>query len=76
MRSSDKIVVKAILITENRKSALLYLSDKKGWVEVGRLFEGWLVSEIEADKVVLTRDGKSQILGYHPVPVLEGGKDE
>jgi hypothetical protein len=79
--SSDKItdktiVVKAILIAENNRTALLYLSSKKAWVKIGDLFEGWLVSEISSDRVVLTRNGKNQILGYHPVPAYEGGKNE
>ena len=76
-KSSDKtIIVKAILIAENNRTALLYLSSKKAWVKVGDLFEGWVISEISSDRVVLTRDGKNQILGYHPVPAYEGGKNE
>ena len=77
IKSSDKtIIVKAILIAENNRTALLYLSSKKAWVKVGDLFEGWVISEISSDRVVLTRDGKNQILGYHPVPAYEGDKNE
>ncbi len=77
MKSSDKtILVKAILIAENNRTALLYLSSKKAWVKVGDFFEGWVISEISSDRVVLTRDGKNQILGYRPVPEYKGGKDE
>jgi hypothetical protein len=76
-KSSNKtIIVKAILIAENNRTALLYLSSKKAWVKIGDLFEGWVVSEISSDRVVLTRDGKNQVLGYHPVPEYKGGKDE
>jgi hypothetical protein len=77
IKSSDKtIIVKAILIAENNRTALLYLSSKKAWVKVGDLFEGWVISKISSDRVVLTRDGKNQILGYHPVPAYEGDKNE
>jgi hypothetical protein len=76
VRSQDKIIVKAILISEIKRTALLYMSSKKAWVTVGDLFEGWLVSEINSDKVVLTRDGRNLILGYHPFPSIEGGRNE
>ncbi|MCJ7458055.1 MAG: hypothetical protein MUP17_03570 [candidate division Zixibacteria bacterium] len=77
IKSSDKtIIVKAILIAENNRTALLYLSSKKAWVKVGDLFEGWVISEISSVRVVLTRDGKNQVLGYHPVPAYQGGKNE
>ena len=76
VKSQDKITVKAILISDVKRSALLYMANKKAWVKVGDLFEGWLVSEINSDKVVLTRDGRDLILGYHPVPSFEGGKNE
>ena len=76
VKSQDKITVKAILISDVKRSALLYMASKKAWVKVGDLFEGWIVSEINSDKVVLTRDGRDLILGYHPVPSFEGGKNE
>jgi hypothetical protein len=76
VRSPDKIIVKAILISEVKRTALLYMSSKKAWVTVGDLFEGWLVTEINSDRVVLTRDGRNQILGYHPFPSTEGGRNE
>jgi len=76
VKGQDKITVKAILISDVKRSALLYMANKKAWVKVGDLFEGWLVSEINSDKVVLTRDGRDLILGYHPVPSFEGGKNE
>ncbi len=76
VKSQDKITVKAILISDVKKSALLYMANKKAWVKVGDLFEGWLVSKINSDGVVLTRDGRDLILGYHPVPSFEGGRNE
>jgi hypothetical protein len=71
-----KITVKAILISEDSKTALLYLGSRKAWVKEGELFEGWVVSEIGKDKVVLTKEGISQILSYHPLPVYEGSRNE
>jgi type II secretory pathway component PulC len=76
VKSQDKITVKAILISDVKKSALLYMANKKAWVKVGDLFEGWLISEINSDRVVLTRDGRDLVLGYHPVPSFEGGRNE
>lgn len=71
-----KITVKAILISEEGKTALLYFGSRKAWVNEGGLFEGWVVSEIGKDKVVLTKEGRSQILSYHPLPAYEGGRNE
>lgn len=71
-----KITVKAILISEKGKTALLYFGSRKAWVKKDDLFEGWVVSEIENDKVVLTKEGKNQILSYYPLPIYQGGGDE
>ncbi len=71
-----KITVKAILISEDGKTALLYWGSKKAWVKEGELFEGWLISEIGKDKVILTKEGVSQILSYHPLPIYEGVRNE
>ncbi|HVP37130.1 MAG TPA: hypothetical protein VMT04_09070 [Terriglobales bacterium] len=77
IKSSDQtILVKAILIAENNRTALLYLSSKKAWVKEGDIFEGWLVSQISSERVVLTKGGRNQILGYHPGPAYERGKNE
>jgi hypothetical protein len=71
-----KITVKAILISEDGKTALLYWGSKKAWVKEGELFGGWVVSEIGKDKVILTKEGISQILSYHPLPIYEGVRNE
>ena len=72
----QKITVKAILISEDGKTALLYWGSKKAWVKEGEIFEGWVISEIGKDKVILTREGISQILSYHPLPIYEGVRNE
>lgn len=71
-----KITVKAILISEDGKTALLYWGSKKAWVKEGELFEGWLISEIGEDRVILTKEGASQILSYHPLRGYEGVRNE
>ncbi|MDH4222690.1 MAG: hypothetical protein OEV55_04020 [candidate division Zixibacteria bacterium] len=70
------ITVKAILISEDGKTALLYWGSKKAWVKEGEHFEGWTVSEIGKSKVILTKEGISHVLSYHPLPAYEGGNNE
>ena len=71
-----KITVKAILISENGETALLYFGNKKAWVRPGDNFEGWDVSDIDPDRVVLIKEGENQILSYHSPPVYQRSKNE
>ncbi len=61
---SRPITVQAILLTDEEKSALLVSGDRKQWVYEGEEFDGWMVKEIRADSVVLSKSGKTCVF-YH-----------
>ena len=57
-------LVRAILITDEEKSALLVCGDKRAWVEEGDRFDDWEIKEIRKESVVLVRDGESFVFFY------------
>jgi type IV pilus biogenesis protein PilP len=59
-----RVLVKAILITDEERSALLVSGNKKTWVQVGEFFDGWRIKEIRGESVVLSRGGKTFVLFY------------
>lgn len=62
--SQKKVLVKAILITDDEKSALIVSGNKKSWVHEGEEFDGWEIKEIKKDSVVLLRAGKTYVFFY------------
>jgi hypothetical protein len=62
--SEKRVLVKAILITDEEKSALLVYGDKKSWVRQGERFDVWEIKEIRKESVVLLREGKSFVFFY------------
>lgn len=58
------VLVQAILVTDEGKSALLVSGDKKTWVHEGDWFDGWEIKEIRLESVVLLREGKTFVFFY------------
>lgn len=74
VESPKVVLVKAILITDNEKSALILSGDKESWVHEGEEFDGWEVKEIEADRVVFSRNGKTYVFFYDRSTFTEEGE--
>lgn len=68
------VVVKAILITDEEKSALIVSGSNKSWVHEGEQFDGWSIKHIERDRVVLTRAGRTYVFFYDRPGFSEEGK--
>jgi len=62
--SPKVVLVKAILITDDEKSALIVSGENGSWVHEGEEFDGWEVREIKTDSVVLWREGKTYVFFY------------
>jgi hypothetical protein len=62
--SPRTLLVKAILITDDDKSALIVSGNKKCWVREGENFDGWEIKEIKSDSVVALREGKTYVFFY------------
>jgi hypothetical protein len=72
--STKGVVVKAILITDKEKKALVASEDKKSWVHEGEKFDGWEIKEINRDNVVLSRAGKNRVFFYDRPGFTQGGE--
>ncbi|MFQ5868666.1 MAG: hypothetical protein ACE5JC_02065 [Candidatus Zixiibacteriota bacterium] len=68
------VVVKAILITDKEKKALITSGSKSRWVHEGEEFDGWEIKEIKKDSVVLSRAGKTRVFSYDRPSFSRGGK--
>jgi type IV pilus biogenesis protein PilP len=64
VRSQKMVVVKAILITDDEKAALLFSDSNKSWVHEGEELDGWEIKEIKKDRVVVLRTGKTYVFFY------------
>jgi hypothetical protein len=73
-RSEKHVLVKAILITDEEKSALLVYGDKKSWVHQGERFDVWEIKEIRKESVVLLREGKSFVFFYDRPGITREGE--
>jgi hypothetical protein len=73
-RSEKHVLVRAILITDEEKSALLVYGDKRTWVEEGDRFDVWEIKEIRKESVVLLRDGKSFVFFYDRPGITREGE--
>jgi len=73
-QSQKRVLVKAILITDEEKSALIVSGYKKSWVYEGEEFDGWEVKQIRKDGVVLSRSGKTYVFFYDRVGFTEEGE--
>ncbi|TET68723.1 MAG: hypothetical protein E3J45_02790 [Candidatus Zixiibacteriota bacterium] len=72
--STETVLVKAILITDNEKKALIASGSKSCWVHEGEEFDGWEIKEIKKDSVVLHRGGKTCVFFYDRPGFTQGGK--
>jgi len=73
-QSPKRVVVQAILISDDEKSALIVSGNKKSWVHQGEEFDGWKIMEIRKDSVVLFRGGKTFVFFYGRSGVTKEGK--
>lgn len=73
-RSEKHVLVRAILITDEEKSALLVYGDKRTWVNEGDRFDVWEIKEIRKESVVLLREGKSFVFFYDRPGIIREGE--
>jgi type IV pilus biogenesis protein PilP len=66
------VLVKAILITDEEKSALIVSGGEKSWVHEGEEFDGWRIEQIKKDSVTLSKEGKTYVLFYDRFVITEG----
>jgi len=72
--SERRVLVKAILITDEEKSALLVYGDKRTWVSEGDRFDVWEIKEIRKESVVLLREGKAFVFFYDRPGITREGE--
>ena len=72
--SEKHLLVRAILVTDEEKSALLSYGDKRAWVEEGDRFDVWEIKEIRKESVVLARDGESFVYFYGRPGITKEGE--
>ncbi len=63
-KSPKWVQIKAILITDDGKTALIVSGGKKSWVHEGEQFDGWEIKEIREESVVLLKEGKTFVFFY------------
>jgi type IV pilus biogenesis protein PilP len=73
-RSENMVLVKAILITDDEKSALIVSGGKETWVHEGEEFDGWEIKEITKDSVVFLRAGKTFVFFYDRPSISKKGE--
>jgi hypothetical protein len=69
-----RVEVKAILTTDEGRSALLTFGPQRYWVHEGERFAGWQVQRIREGSVVLIRDGKVFVFFYDRPGVMGEGE--
>jgi hypothetical protein len=74
VKSHKVVLVKAILITDDEKSALIVSGENGSWVHEGEEFDGWEVRKIKTDSVVLWRGGKTYVFFYGRSTFREEGE--
>jgi hypothetical protein len=73
-KSGDGLLVKAILITDEKRSALLVSGGKRTWVHEGEHFDGWKIKEIREESVVVLKKGKTFVFFYDRQAMGIGGE--
>jgi len=72
-KSDQGLVVKAILITDEERSALVASGDRKSWVHEGERFDGWEITQIREASVVVLKKGRTFVFYYdRPAVGMEG----
>jgi hypothetical protein len=69
----DRLLVKAILITDEDRSALLISGNHKSWVHEGEFFFGWEIQTINQDNVILLKSGRRFVFFYDRPSITRGG---
>ena len=64
IKSQKSVLVKAILIEDDQRSAFIVSGGQKAWVHEGEEFDGWEIKEIKKDRVVVLRTGKIHVFFY------------
>ena len=64
IKSQKSVLVKAILIEDDQRSAFIVSGSQKAWVHEGEEFDGWEIKEIKKDRVVVLRTGKIHVFFY------------
>jgi type IV pilus biogenesis protein PilP len=62
--AGDGLVVKAILLTDDQRSALLVSGGRSSWVHQGERFDGWEIKEIREASVVVLKKGRTFVFFY------------
>jgi type IV pilus biogenesis protein PilP len=62
--AGDGLVVKAILASDDQRSALLVSGGKSAWVHQGERFDGWEIKEIREQSVVVLKKGRTFVFFY------------
>jgi type IV pilus biogenesis protein PilP len=73
-KSQDRLLVKAILVSDSRKAALLVCGNRKAWVHEGEQFDGWQIKEIREESVVVWRRGKTFVFFYDRPAIFKEGE--
>ena len=73
-KSQKWVQIKAILITDEEKSALIVSGGKKSWVHQGEQFDGWEIKEIREESVVLFKEGKTSVFFYDRPGITKEGE--
>jgi type IV pilus biogenesis protein PilP len=69
-----RLVVKAIMITDEEESALVVSGNRKSWVHQGEYFDGWEVKEIRGQSVVFRKGGKTFVFFYDRPAISREGE--
>jgi hypothetical protein len=73
-KSQKTVRVKAILIVDGEKSALIVSGNKDSWVHEGEEFDGWGIKEIKKESVVLLKEGKTFVFFYDRPSIFREGE--
>ena len=73
-KSPKRVQIKAILIIDEEKSALLISGNKKSWVHQGEQFDGWEIKEIREESVVLFKEGKTCVFFFDRPGITKEGE--
>ncbi len=72
-KSQSGLLVKAILITDETRSALLVSGNRRTWVHEGEHFDGWEIKQIRDESVVVLKKGRKFVFFYdRPAIGFEG----
>jgi hypothetical protein len=73
-KPEKQVSVRAILITDEERSALLVYGERRAWVKEGDRFDIWEIKEIKKESVVLLKDGKSFVFFYDRPEITREGE--